>query len=223
MSKYEESHESMGMLGISNRQGYARKYFGSGIKHTDIVTLELHEATVERKLNTDWYQSGKLIASVDITPNEFTRMLTRPNTSGVPVTFSYKEGKMIYSDDYYAVDPLNRVNEEFKNSVATTAKKVAELNKAVEIILETTSLSKKKKEEILWEINRVKQDIGSNLPYILELQQEAADKMTYEAQNAFEHTVNNRIHDLGLESLQEKQQRLLLGLPLTDTKEETND
>lgn len=220
MDRYEESHESMGMLSISNRQGYARKYFGSGIKHSDVVTLELREATVERDLNTDWYHSGKLIASVDITPNEFTRMLTRPNTSGVPVTFSYKEGKTIYSDDYYAVDPLSLVNEEFKKSVADSAKRVTELNKAVEAILETTNLSKKKKEEILWAINSVKQDIGSSLPYILELQQEAADKLTYEAQNAFEHTVNNRIHDLGLENLKAKQQRLLLGLPLEDEGQE---
>lgn len=216
MEKNVAKHESMGMLSISNRQGHARKYFGSGIKHTDIITLELHEASVERNLNTDWYRPEKLIASVDITPNEFTRMLTRPNTSGVPVTFSYKEGKRISSSDYYDINPLEQVNEEFKKRVDATAKQVGELDKAIESILETTTLSKKKKEEILGEINRVKREIGSNLPYILKLQQEAAEKMTYDAQNAFEHTVNNRIHDLGLESLQEKKQRLLLGLPLTD-------
>lgn len=50
------------------------------------------------------------------------------------------------------------------------------MDKAIEIILETTTLSKKKKDEILGEINRVKRDIGSNLPYILKLQQEAAEK-----------------------------------------------
>src|SRR5487761_2151022 len=102
MERKKITHESFGMITYSKTQGGKTTHiFGSSIDSNNKICLSIHNASLERDLNNDWYYPENVpIVEVIRTPNQFSEFLTSPNTTGVPCTITYKNGHRIVGTEF---------------------------------------------------------------------------------------------------------------------------
>jgi len=208
LSDSVDKHESYGMVNILNTShgGKGSQLFGSAIKHNNYIVLQIHRAERQRdKYHDHYFTRGKLI-EIKLSPAQFTGLLTQPNSSGVPCTLSQTENNRNIENP-----PEHDVKDEIDTDLADKFKELSTLvfgmEKRINDLLKG-SVKKADKEEIQTIITRLKNDIGSNLQFLQQVQTEKLEKVGIEIIAEAEATVNSMIKSIGLEELQ-KQAKLL--------------
>jgi hypothetical protein len=201
-----EKHESFGLIGISRITGGHETLFGSSIKHSNTIRIEIKPAKRFRDLNTDWYhENGIPYIEIEMSPTQFAEAITTLNHSpGIPVTIKYINGK--------ALEPCPDVNKrqqfenEFKKDMEDIRDKLDKLTKeATEILSSKKNITIAERNLILDQIRSLKQEIGSNLPYVNKMFNEQMDKTVLEAKGETEAFFINKINQLGLSELKKQQ------------------
>jgi hypothetical protein len=201
----KETHESYGMISVSRFYGGHSTFFGSSIKHSGGVSIEICEAEVERSSNRDWYHHKNLpIVKIEMSYNQFAEMLTaNMNTSGTPCTITRIGTKSIERPKF--VNRRLQLEEEFKDKMKTLDEKLDTLiSDSTNILSSGKVLTKKDKETIMNEITMLKQEIRSNLPFIHSSFNEQIDKTVTEAKGEIEGFYEAKIRNLGIEALQDQ-------------------
>jgi hypothetical protein len=198
-----KEHESYGMLRIARVTGGERNLFGSSISHSSTIKIEISKAEEKRHLNQFWYHSKKNIIEIEMSPTQFTEAITNMNTSGVPVTIKYVDGKRIEGPPYEKI--FDKFNTEIKDDISKVFSNTCKLMKSVETKLKRKgNISKAERLEIAGLLYKIEQDIRLNLPFINKQFCRQVSKTITEAKGSIEAFFVNTIHKLGSDKLKQK-------------------
>lgn len=204
------NHPSYGMLEFNRRRSSVKPLFGSSIEHRDIISMTVRHASIIRELNEDWIHGKKTIVEVEMSQSQFAEAITSMNIgSGVPVTIRMTENDGIIPDCEF-ISKRQQFANEFKQEVDDIMSNSQNLIQQVkELFAQKKPLTKKEKECILSCLNKLNQDIGSNIAYITNQFNEQMNKTVTEAKGEIESFCQNKINSIASAALVEHKDELL--------------
>lgn len=191
------THPAYGLAAISKLSGSSIGLFGSSVTCNHPISLRISKASVRRDLCTDWYYPEAEIVEIWLSPAQFTEMITSPNSGvGVPCTIRH------VGYEYNEMPPIASKREQFTDEVrehaATIAKRLDSLEEFAKKLQDAKTVSKADRKELLERIRMARQEIASNLPFVLDQFNEHADKILSEAKSEFEAFLSQRFIDAGM-------------------------
>lgn len=203
--KESDSHPSFGLLGFHRIQcGKPMALFGSDLEHSTVIEMKLFRAKRERDLNRDWHHATDRVASVYMSQNQFSELLTSMNMGdGVPVTLNYTE-----TDGQIEEPGFRSVTEQHRREFAEKARELADrtrtfMQDAEDILSGTGTMKKSDRERLLHSLRMMMQEIESNMPFAEKQFAEAMDKVVTDAKGTIEVFFQHRVTTAGLEKLAE--------------------
>jgi hypothetical protein len=201
----KKKHESYGLIQFNRvTSSKEQPLFGSSIQHNNTIRLEVKPASVERSLNRDWYfENGTPYVIAEMSYSQFAEAITSMNNGvGTPITLRYLNGKKVEEPDLE--NKRLQFENEMQERMNVINSKLEHLTKNTEDILNNKkTINKSDKEIILKEIAMLRQEVKSNIPFVLTSFNEQMDKTVTEAKGEIEAFTQNKIHSLGLEKLED--------------------
>ncbi len=199
----EITHESFAMMGFTRvTSNVGATMHGSDLKHNTFIRMDLRHSSMRRGLNHNWYHGDKIIASVEMSQNQFAELITSMNLGdGIPVTLKRTERDGELADPEYT-NVVEQHQREFKgktDSIATGGD--ALITKMKSIFSKTGTIKKADKEQLLKDLEFVVQDIQANLPYVEDCFRETMDKVVTDAKGTIEAYYTHRIIETGIKAL----------------------
>jgi hypothetical protein len=202
MFENQKSEDYMGMISWSRINcGSARPHFGTEVKTSHPIRLKICTANESRELSHNWYFAGKRIVEIEMSPVQWAEFLTSGNTTGVPCTLKYLDGKGFMSEPKETTikEDYNKEVEESFNKFGDSFDKVAKTLK--EQIDTNKPMGKKALEELLREVGILKELATGNIKFVKESFKEDMDKIVTQAKAEFNAYFENRIHEIGIEEM----------------------
>lgn len=192
-----ETHESFGMVSITTPSGGCPNLFGSSIKHSNKIALEIHEAEKRRDLHREWYYPVKPIIRVEMSKVQFAELITSVGTQGVPVTITRREYTLI--EDCPEQSTRTLYEQEFKEDLNEVMDDMSEDFKLLKDMLNSGNMKMGERKAAAGMLTRIEQALRSNLPFIQSSFNEAVDKTVVAAKGEVEAFFEGKIRQLGLE------------------------
>jgi hypothetical protein len=197
------THESYGQIRFSRVQGRAN-FYGSELQQDHFITLEIDKSELDRGLSSEHHFAKENIIKLRMTAGQFSELITSMNMgSGVPCTLERYDGKM--------TQPLpeieNRkqfVHRKFDDRMKEFAKELKDKQEKAFKLIAKKTLSKADQEELNFHIQRMTQEISSNIPFFGKCFQENIDEMVFEAKLEIENAITHKVSHLGLKALHEE-------------------
>jgi hypothetical protein len=192
MDEYETTeHPSYGMIEIGRWQGGGQVLFGSSIEHHNTIHITILEGAYRRDLSHDWYYSRKPIVEVAMSQTQFAEAITNIG-SGTPCTITYRtdKGKM---PPVPFESKVKQFNDEFSKDMKGIASKCDDIIKEAE--------ERKLPKAFVSKLQMLKQDLGSNMPFVNQSFTEQMESTVKEAKGEVEAFISHKVHSLGLEAL----------------------
>lgn len=200
-----DEHPSYGLLSFSRvSSSHNSTLFGSSIPHSNTIKMNVKPAKVDRHLNTDWYHSaGRDYLEIEMSYSQFAEAITSMNMGeGVPVTLRYLNGKSIEKPDFK--NKRLEFENEFEDRMQEIENKLKRLTESSEeILMNKKTINKGDREAIMNQIVMLRQEVRSNIPFVLSCFNEQMDKTVKEAKGEIEAFTQHKIHSLGMEKLEE--------------------
>lgn len=198
-----EKHPSFAVIDISRTSGNSRALFGSSIKHDHTIRITIAPASAKRQLNHESYmKDGQPYLTLEMSQAQFAEAITSMNGSGVPATLIRLNGK--------EVEPATHRNQreifedEFHEAMREIKDRMFKLTETAENILsEKKSITKADRNTIIQELNALKMELGSNMPYMMNAYNEKMDEIATATKAEVEAFTINRLNTLGMDKLQE--------------------
>lgn len=206
----KKQHPSYGMIRICRSQvgGPGTALFGSSIMHNNVIRLSISRGELERERNEDKFYakgSGKdKIVEVEMSYTQFAEAITSLNIGeGIPVTITNINGEQIEQCPYRNRQKIMRreMNEAARDVVQELEKRSEEIEK---LLKEKRVLSREDRDNILWALKSVGQELKSNLPYLQTKYSEQIDKTLTEAKGEFEAYLQNKMNSIALAVISEQ-------------------
>jgi hypothetical protein len=126
---------------------------------------------------------------------------------GVPCTIQHLDGKRIEPEENIETKK-DATHRQFKKRMVEFASKLKEDQAKAKDIIKKKTLSKEDQHTLNWFLEKITQEVTSNIPFFMECFQEVADKVVLEAKAEVEVAIMRKVTILGLEEL--KNQNKLL-------------
>ena len=196
-------HKSFGMISFSRVSSSASvSLFGSSILHSHFIQLEIHSASLKRSLHRDFIFERKKLFSVYLSPTQFAVAITTMNTSGVPCTIAFANGRSVKGT------AIKSKRVQFDDEFTKFADNIASANnrfyERINEILDKKHIGKRDRAEILKQLDLLKMQIASNMPFIKKRFTEQMDRTVLEAKNEFDAFLEDKIMRVGLEGFKKE-------------------
>lgn len=212
----KETHPSFGKIQINRFYGGQTTYFGSNIQHNGGISITIKHASLERSLHHDWILSGDDIIEIRMSKAQFAELITAMDTDGVACTIFNHNGKQIESPPF--TNKRLEFQEEFSEKSKKQAKQLDDLkNRIDELSVKKGQVNKSEINEVKAIINKIHQDLNSNLPYMSKCFNETMEKTVLECKGEIEGFVEGKIRQVGIEAIKE-----LSNISLLENNEEIN-
>lgn len=199
----KEEHPSYGQLGFFRSTGGNPNLYGSSIKHSQKIVLEISRSQKIRNLHRTWYFPRQEIIRLEMSPTQFAEAITTMGSTPVPVTITRLEGDLI--PDCPEENTRQRFVDEFKQKVGRiTGDMKEDFKTARDLLKQKGTLKVADREAIASLLNRLEMEIRSNIPFVHSQFDEAVDKTVTEAKGEIEAFFENKVRTLGLEAAREK-------------------
>ena len=199
---FEKTREEdyMGMISWSRLSGGARPMFGTEIKTSNPIRLEICHAEECRDLSKNWYFPRKQIVEIELSPIQWAEFLTSGNTSGVPCTIKRIDGERM--SEPKDTEIFNDYNEEVEEDF--------DKFKEIENIVKGAIDSKKPMgmKDLSSLLNKI-HNAMANVDFVKDSFKEDMNKIVTKAKAEFNAYTENRIHEIGIESLKSDAVRFL--------------
>lgn len=209
MKQEEEQlkHESYGVVRFSRRTGDPGRLFGSALNsHGSYVTLEVARATLirdEHRYDRTYSSMRGDLIEVDLSAAQFAELLTTMNVGcGTPCTISYMNGKKMERPPEI-LHETERVRTGFKEHMADLVRQTEKDLQEVKKIFEEKSLTKKDRADVLERFSKIVTELRSNAPFMLEMFQEATERVTSAAKAEVDAFITTNVVAAGLKQLLE--------------------
>ena len=199
----ETKHESFGQISFSRvncSQGV--KFYGSELKQDHYIQMEVHQSEMKSELSNErYYTRGVPLVNLRMSSNQFSELITSLNMgSGIPCTLEWLDGRKLES-----LPELESRKEfahnEFKKRMSDFARTLkSDQLKAKELVKKKT-LSKDDQHELNMLLEKLTQEVESNIPFFAKTFQETMDKVVVETKQEVENAIQHKIITLGLDAL----------------------
>lgn len=197
--KNKIEHPSFGMIDISRGVcSESMNLFGCSIKQRNFIQIDISKAILYRELNQDnIFSKGVPIVSIYLSPSQFADAITSLNSSGTPCTINFMDNHEVKGTtlEHKRV----QFDAEFEETMKEVASSTNEYYKKINDILNKPSIGKHDKSEIMKQLDMLKQQIASNVPFIKEQFTEQMNETVVEAKNEVSAFIEEKLHRLGLE------------------------
>lgn len=208
-TKYQYKDPSFVCVRFSRRQcSPGMSLFGSDIKHSNVISLEVDEATLTRTYGDQHTMPNKRLLELTLSPTQFSELLTTMNMGeGVPATLNY------YNGESYELPKIPSRSEDFKENIkeqlTSVLDNLAQSNKkAKDLLTQSKPLNKAEKEELIQALDRTTQLLKENLPFMMDQFAKSMNKVVAEAKANVEEFVSTAITKTGLEVLRDSAPQL---------------
>jgi hypothetical protein len=204
-------HPSFGVINIS--RGVCSKkmnLFGSSIQQRTFITIDISKAVLIRNLNRDWIISdhGVPIVSIYLSPSQFADAITALNQGeGTPCTIHFMDGHEV--PEPILESKRVQFDTEFEDKMKEVTSATNQFYTKIAEILAKPSIGKHDKKEILKQLDQLKMQIESNVPFIKRQFSEQMDETVVEAKNEIAAFIEDKIKKLGLEDFKKELQKSL--------------
>lgn len=207
-----EEHDAYGMIGISRIHG-SQPMFGSHVKtHPTYIQITVKRGVRITEDGTDWYMGGnREVIRLRMSAAQFADMLTNMNIGdGVPCTL---EHILMERMPDLPTEPIEaeRVKIHFKEQCQEIDKKLTEDSQSISEILAKKSIGVADRKVIQDRLNSLHTTIRSNLPFVLELFEEASEKVVTHAKAEIDSFMGAVLQSAGVKSLKGELSKLLQG------------
>lgn len=223
-----ERHESYGLVSFSRRTGNPGTLFGSPLTdHGAYITLSIKRGVriTSGGSGTDRFYSSIRgdIVEVDMSPAQFAELLTTMNIGmGVPCTIRAIENKRVENPPAKLLE-VEKVQLQYKKHAKEAADALVEGQREVDELLQKKTLSKQERSRISWVIGKVRQHLESTAPFMLEMFEEAAQKITSHAKAEVDAFVTHNLLIEGIRAVTERVQAPQLPEGVGDKKPELKE
>lgn len=204
------SHPAYGTIMFNRANGCRRSLFGSSIEHSNVITMEVKHADIERGLNRDWVYGKSPIVEIEMSYSQFAEAITSfGQGNGIPCTIRYteKDGKIPECD---FISKRKQFADEFKEKREEAVSESKELIKEItELFSQKKALTKADKESVMRKLNKLSMDIGCNMDFIADSFNEQMDKTVMEAKGEIESFCQNKINTIASAALVEHRDEIL--------------
>ncbi len=200
----KKRHPAFGLVGLSRRSGGHDRLFGSELNSGQTISLHISQAEEHWHLSEKRYYAKNIpMIEVEMTPSQFAELITTMNIGqGVPCTIRYADGAQV--PNFVDADTLHdKIKEDLSKDTREVNDLVKKLQSDLEEVLASTGLSKAKKDVLTSTMNRIRQQVTSNMPFVLDQYHEAVDKVTASAKAEVEAYITHAVTSLGLKSLED--------------------
>ena len=199
MEREVKKHPSYGMLQIGRATGRCDDLFATTIEHNSTIRLRLYSGEEIRNLNTNYYHTDKILAEIEMSALQWAEAISNMNSAGTPCTLRYINKEKI--DGVKINNERVKIDKEFKDKVVDINKTSSKLIEEAHNLLSLKNMKVSDKQNLIGVLNKLHQDLNSNIPYMKELFTEQMDKTVSEAKCEVESFIQHKINSLGLESL----------------------
>lgn len=199
MFENKKQEDYMGKISWSRVMcSHPQPMFGTEIKTSNPVKIEITNASEERGLNRNWFFTEERIVELEMTPIQWAEFLTSGNTEGVPCTLKFIRGQGILSEP-----KVEDVKKVFNNEVEQHFDEIKEdfsvlSSKVKALSMKIGKTNTKELEDLLYKLNM---NITSNMDYIKKSFKEEMTKMVGKAKAEFNAFIETRVHEIGIEEL----------------------
>jgi len=187
------SHPTFGYLQVARCSGAPRPLFGSSIKHQDTIEVEIGHADLRRGLSSDHHFARFPIVRVAMSNNQFAEAITGIGQGGgVPVTIRWTD-----KDGQLGETPFDSKVQQFN---AEFQEHMTEVAKYVESVIKLAKETKAQK-RLLHELDMLKQQLESNIPFVNKQFTKQMEKTVAEAKGEVDAHVTRVIMAYGLEAI----------------------
>ena len=203
----ETTHPAYGIASFHRICGNAGNLFGSSVDCDHYVEMEISSGV---EIESDSYHSylptGKPHIRVAFSPAQFAELITSMNIGfGVPCTIKEIAGERIDRiPDEIHVNELDRQKDNFKQQMKELSENLHKAQNRIKELLSLPRLTKEQKDELRNVLYKGIQDIDSNIPFYMELFDEATDNIIQEAKAEIDATVHNCVLNAGIKALGEE-------------------
>jgi hypothetical protein len=199
------NHPSYGIVQFNRVQSTGgRRLFGSSLsehRHTVRLTLSHCERVTSHGMDR-FYEKGQVI-TVELSAAQFAESITAMNVGdGVPCTIVRLAGVgSIEEPPEHILTADQHAKVDFATKMKNFAKSLVKTKVDVEKATEGSALTKASRELIRGSVAAIVQEVGENIPYFIELYQEATTKIVTAAKADADAWLTTAIHRAGLQSL----------------------
>lgn len=182
-----EKHESYAVLSMSRgHTNVSRSMFGSSIKHSNVISLRIDTATLNRDLHKDSIFPEKRLIEIEMSEAQFAQAITTFNQgSGTPVTLTYHDRKNMEPCPY--VSKVEQFSQEFKQRMDELNYDLEqELQHAREILTSGKAPNKGERDIILRAMETLTKQLSSNIPFVAKQFDRQMDQTITEAKKEIE-------------------------------------
>jgi hypothetical protein len=204
-------HESFGLVRIGQVQGQT-ELFGSSVSHHNWIELTITRATKIRNLHRDRFYGGKELITIALSHAQLAEVFCSMNNgSGVPCTIQDIDNKMIPSAESSTISNKEVYLKEFEDDMKDVARYFNALEKKIAELIEKPTVSKAERKELADMVRMAKQNINSNMPFILKSFVEKTEDVVVEAKSEVEAFRATVINQMGIKALQDQAPKQIEG------------
>ena len=195
------NEDYMGMISWSKSYNASpRNLFGTEIKTDNPITLRINKAEETRDLSRNWYHSLGQVVEIEMSPIQWAEFLTSGNTSGTPCTIRYIGGQRM--SEPKDTEIFNDYNEEVENHFD----KFKDIENIVKDAIDSKKpMGMKDLNSLLCKIHNA----ISNVDFVKDSFKEDMNVIVGKAKAEFNAYVENRIHEIGIETIKKDSVKFL--------------
>ena len=201
MTAEMKKHPSYGAISFSRVSSSAGvSMYGSSIKHSNYLMMEITESDVDRSLNTDWQHSGRTLLRARMSSTQFADALTGLNQGGGhPITLEYVKGDECSRPE----PPFTSKGKQFKAETEEFFTGLRE--RAQSLVEQANSVADKPRtgpaRELARAVQRLQQHLTVNMDFLHEQFMRQMQRTVLEAKQEVDAHVTSVIAQTGLKEL----------------------
>ncbi len=198
-----KTHPAFGMARFARISGSSGQLFGSEIEHQSFIRFTLGPGESQWSLHETRYHGplNPRHVEIDFSAAQFAELITSMNIgSGVPCTIRVLDNQQIGG-----FEDADNLHEQIKEDLLADTKEIVDtarqLEKQLGTMLDDSKVPKAKQEALRALAAKIVRDLGSNMPFVLDQYQEAAEKVKAKCAAEVDALFTHAVQKLGLERL----------------------
>lgn len=190
-----EEHESYAIARFTRYHSATDQLmFGATVRSNGGILLSIDSATLKRsEFHEDVISSDRNIIEIKMTETQFGQLISTFNRgSGVPVTISRKQGRLVEDPPFYS--KYEQFEDEFERNVHNATVDIQESIKNLTSHIESIKMSKANKEYLDKEIKNIQNLFKSKIPYMVKRFNEQLEESVGEAKTEISAFINQLVN-----------------------------
>jgi hypothetical protein len=204
----EATHPAFGSIVLTrwSRGPCGSNLFGSELRHRDGMSIEIHEATHVRSLNSDTVHPGKIIAKVDLSLAQWAQFVSSQGVGcGTPCTLRYyRDGEFV---DVPGIAPPENHLKKFKVEMQKAIdERTEKINEALDELIKMVEEGKLGKRDLREKLKNAKlhaENLPGSVDFVNKQFAESIETITQAAKTEVEGYVAGMAMRTGIQALRD--------------------